>query len=77
MLYKTDKNGCVINEANLRKIRPYYRKILQEINQLYIDKLGDNLLSVYIRGSVSVGRAKPYISDVDSVAVVKRKKQFF
>lgn len=73
MLYKTDKNGFVVNEANSRKIPPYYRKILKEINQLYIDKLGSDLLSVYIRGSVSVGRAKSYISDIDSVAIVKRK----
>lgn len=73
MLYKTDKNGYVVNEANLRKIQPYYGRILKEINQLYIDKLGNNLLSVYIRGSVSVGKAKPYISDIDSVAIVKRK----
>lgn len=73
MLYKIDKNGYVINEADLSKIQPYYKKILQEINQMYINKLGTNLLSIYIRGSVSVGKAKPNISDIDSVAIVKRK----
>lgn len=73
MLYKIDKNGFIVNEASIKKIQPYYRKILEEINQFYIDKLGNNLLSVYIRGSVSVGRAKPYISDIDSVAIVRRK----
>jgi len=36
MLYKIDRNGYVINEADLRKIQPYYKKILQEINQLYV-----------------------------------------
>jgi hypothetical protein len=40
---------------------------------LYVDKLGNDLLSIYIRGSVSTGRAKANISDVDSVAIVKRK----
>lgn len=73
MLYKIDKNGYVVNEADLKKIQPYYKKVLQEINQLYINRLGNNLLSVYIRGSVSTGRVKPNISDVDSVAIVKRK----
>ncbi len=73
MLYKIDRKGYVVNESNLRKIQPYYKKVLQEINQLYVDRLGNNLLSVYIRGSVSTGRAKPNISDVDSVAIVKRK----
>lgn len=64
MLYKTDRNGYILNEADSKKIQPYYKKILKEINQLYIDELGSNLLNVYIRGSVSVGRAKPYISDM-------------
>ena len=73
MLYKTDENGFIINEASSRKIQPYYRKILKEINQLYIDKLGSNLLSVYIRGSVSVGRATPRISDIDSVAIIRKR----
>ncbi len=73
MLYKTDKKGYIVNEANSRKIQPYYRKILKKINQLYIDKLGSDLLSVYIRGSVSVGKTKAYISDIDSIAIIKRK----
>lgn len=72
MLYKIDKNGCVVNEASFEKIQPYYRKILKEINQLCIDKFDNNLLSIYIRGSVSVGKAKPYISDVDSVVIVRK-----
>ena len=73
MLYKIDKNGFVVNEAGLEKVQPYYRKILEEINKLYNDKLGDNLLSIYIRGSVSVGRANPGISDIDSIAVTKKE----
>lgn len=73
MLYKINKNGFIVNEANIKKIQPYYKKILKEIDRLYVDKLGDNLLSVYVRGSVSVGRAKFNISDIDSVAIIKRK----
>lgn len=73
MLYKIDKNGFVVNEARLEKVQPYYRKILKEINKLYNDKLDDNLLSIYIRGSVSVGKAKQGISDIDSVVVTKEE----
>ena len=73
MLYKIDKNGFIVNEANSKKIQPYYRKILAEINKLYNEKLGDSLISVYIRGSVSVGKAKFGISDIDSVAVTKKE----
>lgn len=73
MLYKIDKNGFVVNEANPKKVQPYYKKILVEISKLYNEKLGDNLISIYIRGSVSVGKAKPRISDIDSVAVTKKE----
>lgn len=73
MLYKIDKNGFVVNEANPKKVQPYYKKILEEISKLYNEKLGDSLISIYIRGSVSVGKAKPGISDVDSIAVTKKE----
>ncbi len=73
MLYKLDSNGYVVNDATKRKIQPYYKPILSEISGLYKSHLGENILSIYIRGSVSVGRAKPYISDIDSVCVVRDK----
>lgn len=72
MLYKADKNGCIVNEGSPKKVQPYYRKILKEIKKLHNENLGDNLLAIYIRGSVSVGRTKPGISDVDCVAVTKK-----
>ena len=50
-------------------------EILKEISDLYNEKLGYNLLSIYIRRSVSVGKAKPDISDTDSVAVIKNSYQ--
>jgi hypothetical protein len=40
MLYKTDKNGFVINEASPKMVQPYYRKILKEISGLYNENLG-------------------------------------
>lgn len=42
MLYKIDKNGFIVNEANPKKVQPYYRKILVEISKLYNEKLSDN-----------------------------------
>jgi len=46
---------------------------LAEISKLYNEKLGDSLISVYIRGNVSVGKAKSGISDIDSIAVTKKE----
>lgn len=72
MLFKISKDGSVINEAHLSKIQLEYLSILKIINSYYKAVLKDNLVGIYIRGSVSVGRAKPYISDIDSVAITHR-----
>ncbi len=71
MLYKLDFHGFVKNEASKSKVQPYFKKLLKEVEKVYTRRLEGNLLSIYIRGSVSVGRARPYISDLDSVCVVK------
>lgn len=72
MLYGISETGSVINEATLEKIQPEYSPLLEEINDFYKWELNENLLSIYIRGSVSVGRAKSGISDVDSVAITRK-----
>jgi len=71
MLYSINKDGMVVNDAHIDRIQEQYRPIIEEINDYYKKELGDDLLSIYVRGSVSVGRAKPFISDIDSVAIVK------
>jgi len=70
MLYSINKDGVVVNDAHINRIQEQYQPILEGINDYYRKELGDNLSSIYIRGSVSVGRAKPFISDIDSVAIV-------
>lgn len=79
MLYSINKNGTVVNDAHIDRIQEQYQPILEEINSYYKKELSDNLLSIYVRGSVSVGRAKPFISDIDSVAItsadISPKKQ--
>ena len=55
-------------------------EILKEISDLYNEKLGDNLLSIYIRESVSVSKAKPDIFDINSITVTKKsfpERNFF
>lgn len=83
MLYSINKDGVVVNDAHIDRIQKQYRPILEEINNFYRKELGKNLLSIYIRGSVSVGRGKPFISDIDSVAIVstdispKKQKEIY
>lgn len=40
MFYKLDKRGFIVNEASIKKIQPYYRNILKEINKIYKNRLG-------------------------------------
>ncbi len=75
MLYKVDSKGYVVNDASYLKIKKKDRELLEEVKRLYINNLGENFLSFYIRGSVSVGRSKPFISDVDNVANNKGKNE--
>ena len=72
MLYKINKNGIVLNEAKKKLIQEKYKPALKEISNFYLKKLNNNLLSIYLRGSVSIGKAKPFVSDLDSVAIIKK-----
>lgn len=73
MLYPIDSQGFVVNQASPKKIPAFYRKLLGEISDLYVKNLKGDLLSIYIRGSVSVGRVKSNLSDVDNLAVTKKE----
>jgi len=58
MMYKVDYKYYLINEASKKKIKLYYRKIVNEIIKYYKQYLKKDILSIYIRGSVPLGRAK-------------------
>ncbi|MBP6974791.1 MAG: nucleotidyltransferase domain-containing protein [Candidatus Pacebacteria bacterium] len=70
MLYALDDSGSIINEASLSKVGPDYRPIIDLMVNALQDKLSDKLKSIYVRGSVSVGRAQPNISDIDIVVIL-------
>jgi uncharacterized protein len=70
MLYSLDINACVINGASLNKISAEYRPLVDLAVESLKNKLPNKLHSIYIRGSVSAGRAQPYISDLDLVAIL-------
>lgn len=70
MLYPIDKNGLVINEASVAKIQEQYKVPIRQVEKICKDSLEGNLQSIYVRGSVSVGRAIIGISDLDIVVIV-------
>lgn len=52
------------------KIQLQWLPAVEKVKEAYIKHFGDNLHSVYIRGSVAKGQAIENISDIDSFAVV-------
>lgn len=69
---KINNLGIIPNIGDLSKIKNKYLPIISEVKVFYLKELGDNLVSLYIRGSVSAGRDTNF-SDLDFVAVTKRK----
>ncbi|MEM7336765.1 MAG: hypothetical protein AAF490_32130 [Chloroflexota bacterium] len=65
---KTDENGYLISDASLEKIIPPWDMAVSFIKDAYIKHLGQQLHSVYIRGSVARGLAVEGLSDLDSLA---------
>ena len=73
MVLRTDKDGFLINNGNIKNISPELLAILNKIVYFSKRELKNNFLSAYIRGSVSVGRFIKNISDIDFVIITKVK----
>jgi predicted nucleotidyltransferase len=69
--FEIDKEGCIVNPASVEKIQGEWKPVLEKVINLYKELYKDNLVSVCVRGSVAKGQAIPYISDIDTFAIVK------
>ncbi len=69
-IQQLDEEGYIINDLFLDNMQPEYKVPLDEIIHLAKDRLGEQLHSVYIRGSVAKGKAIPEISDLDTMLIV-------
>ncbi len=69
--YPMDDEGRVMNRASLDKIIAPWDAVVEEMVTCYQDRLGKQLHSVWIRGSVPAGTAVVGVSDIDSFALVK------
>jgi hypothetical protein len=70
-----DKDGYIINPTSSKKFQEKWIPVIEEVKEEYLKHFGDNLVSVYIRGSVAKGEAIENISDVDSFALVSLKDE--
>jgi len=66
-----DDNGCLINPTSIENISGKWKALVEEVVNAYVSALGENLHSVYLRGSVARGTMISGVSDVDSYCVVE------
>lgn len=71
-MIKINNSGEIPNIGDLRKIKYKYSPIISKIKNFCTQELEKNLISLYIRGSVSSGRDTKF-SDLDFVAITKKE----
>jgi predicted nucleotidyltransferase len=69
-IMKIDSNGFLVNEASIFNFQGKWKEVVDEAVGVYRSHLGEELHSIYVRGSVARGEAREGISDVDTEAVL-------
>lgn len=71
-VHVTDDEGYLVGASAVEKIHKPWSAIVDEIVGEYVERLGGDLHSIYIRGSVSRATAIEGISDIDEFVVLNR-----
>lgn len=66
---RTDETGTLSGSADESLIQQDWWPAVADIRQAYLDRWGDRLHSIYLRGSVAKGEALVGVSDIDTFAV--------
>ncbi|CAG9623555.1 nucleotidyltransferase [Sutcliffiella rhizosphaerae] len=69
---QTDSLGYLVNETSYEKVDNKHRELIQVFVNGLIEILGDNLNSVYVRGSVPRGQNIDKVSDLDAIIVIDK-----
>lgn len=70
VVLRTDAQGFVLKQASVASIPAHWLGPVKFTVAAYERHLGRRLQSVYLRGSVPLGRARDFVSDLDTFAVV-------
>lgn len=70
-IFKLDENGNILPEGKIENIRPPWNLVVDKVKNIYLNKFKDNILSVYVSGSVARGVPDAESSDLDMFAIVK------
>lgn len=62
--FEVDRKGYLVNPASKDKLQDEWKPAIDDVVEAYKENFGENLKSVYIRGSVAKGKAIEYVSDI-------------
>ncbi len=65
-----DAGGFIINKASVDLIQEKWKPVVNEAVEAYRSHFDDNLIGIFVRGSVARGEAIDHLSDLDTIAVV-------
>lgn len=68
--YPVSDEGYIENPCGDALIQPRWAELVEAAKAAYVQLYGRQLHSVYLRGSVAVGRAVEFVSDLDTFAVL-------
>ena len=69
----TNNDGFIINDSSIKKIKPEFYNLIEEVIEGYQKHLGFDLQSIYIRGSIPRGLGINGVSDVDTIAITNKE----
>lgn len=58
--------------SSIELIRPLYRELLQQLIEMARERFGENLLAVWLMGSIGRGQEQPGISDLDLELILRQ-----
>lgn len=71
-----DEHGFLPNKSSKERIQDKWLPAIESVIEAYKDILGDQLLSIYLRGSVAKGEAIDTIADLDTISFTKKHVDF-
>ena len=69
--FPIDQNGYIINDTDWSTIPKHWQNVIIDIIAAYQKELANNLIAVYVRGSVARNLAIDGFSDIDTFALIK------
>jgi predicted nucleotidyltransferase len=72
-LFKKDEEGNLLPEGHIDNLKSPWKEVVEKIKDSYLEKFGNQIISIYASGSVARGVPDEQLSDIDTFAIVKEK----